>query len=396
MVLPSLATMMTVPRTTLAIVKTTDYHSPTLQSDTTSNVDGSSDSQVIQFQDPRDTRNSLLEIRNFLKVGPQFDQRSGTESRRIDHKLAVLHRIQVTLDEHQVRASLDRQEPASRNIDTVGILEVADSRTDGSLELDDREVGIARLVGRDGLAVGNDLQLKLIVLDNALDGVKVEPNVVGVEVPEFLDGLEILDVLPGDLCKFKETNGTLVIDNGTTLDVGLGLVGKLHDVLGLSLNHVPENAQIDNSTQIVDITEEEVLNAAANKLVQDTRVLERLEDVTVARWVPIGNGRVGVLGNGEERVLCDPGVPGLVEGEDINIVALVLFDDVGGVIIGVERIHQDERDVDTVDSVQVLDLTNRQVQEGHALTNLDDRLGSDASHRGPEATVELEDSELGE
>ena len=41
-----------------------------------------------------------------------------------------------------------------------------------------------------------------------------------------------------------------------------------------------------------------------------------------------------------------------------------------------------------------LDLPDTEVEEGHALADLDDTLGSDAAHRGTETTVELEDGEL--
>lgn len=41
-----------------------------------------------------------------------------------------------------------------------------------------------------------------------------------------------------------------------------------------------------------------------------------------------------------------------------------------------------------------LDLPDRQVQEGHVVPDLDDRLGADTAHRRTETTVELEHSEL--
>ena len=41
-----------------------------------------------------------------------------------------------------------------------------------------------------------------------------------------------------------------------------------------------------------------------------------------------------------------------------------------------------------------LNLPDRQVQEGHVVPDLDDRLGADTAHRRTETTVELEHSEL--
>jgi hypothetical protein len=42
----------------------------------------------------------------------------------------------------------------------------------------------------------------------------------------------------------------------------------------------------------------------------------------------------------------------------------------------------------------VLDLADRKVEEGHALANLNDRLGANTAHGGAKTTVELEDSKL--
>ena len=41
-----------------------------------------------------------------------------------------------------------------------------------------------------------------------------------------------------------------------------------------------------------------------------------------------------------------------------------------------------------------LDLSNGQIQEGHSITNFDDRFRSNATHRRSESSVELEDGEL--
>ena len=41
-----------------------------------------------------------------------------------------------------------------------------------------------------------------------------------------------------------------------------------------------------------------------------------------------------------------------------------------------------------------LDLADREVEESHALADLDNRLGTDTAHGSTETTVELEDGEL--
>ena len=45
----------------------------------------------------------------------------------------------------------------------------------------------------------------------------------------------------GDLSNLKELDLVLVLDQGASLDIGAGLVGDLHDVLGVALEHVVEN-----------------------------------------------------------------------------------------------------------------------------------------------------------
>ena len=119
------------------------------------------------------------------------------------------------------------------------------------------------------LSAGMDLSLGMIsissslLLDNTLDGLEVHPDVVGVEVLELLDGLELVDVLLGDLGDLEQAGLALVVDDGTTLDIGLGLVGQLHDVLGLGLNHVLQDAEIDNGAEVVSVGQEDVSRCRA-------------------------------------------------------------------------------------------------------------------------------------
>lgn len=110
--------------------------------------------------------------------------------------------------------------------------------------------------------------------------------------------------------------------------------------------------------------------------------------------VPIRNCGIERLWGWEKRILQDSGIAGLVEGHDINVVTLVLLDDVLGVIISVEGVHEDEWHIDIISSVEVFDLADGKVQERHAITDFNDRLWSNATHRGTQATIELENSKL--
>ena len=371
-----------------------DNNNGTLECHTTAQVDRTSDGKVVKLENLGDGRNVLLEVGNLLEVAAELDQRSVSEAGGAHLQLAVLKGVQIGLDEHKVGAGLNGQETATGNVDTVGVVEVTNGSTDGGLELNDGNIGLALLVARDGLAVGDNLHLELVVLNNALDGVEVEPDVVSVEVLELLDRLELVDVLLGDLGNFEQADRALVVNDGTTVDIGLGLVGQFHDVLSLSLHHVLQNTQINDTAQVVNVGQEDNLDTTLEQLVEDTRVVEGLENVTMAGRVPLRDGGVEVLGDGEERVLVDSGVSGLVEGEDVDVVALILLDDGSGIVVGVEGVHEEERDVDVISAVEVLNLANGEIEEGHAITDLNDGLGTDASHGGTKTTVQLEDSKL--
>jgi hypothetical protein len=365
-----------------------------LEGDVAAEVNRSGNSEVVQLDDAGNTGNALLEVGDLLEVGTELDDGDTTEAVGVHDKLAVLETVQVRLDDHQVGAGLDGQEAATGHVDTVGVLEVADGRTDGGLQLVDSLVGLTLLIGGNGLLVRDDLHLQLVLLNDTLDSLDVQPDVVGVEVLELLDGLELVDVLLGDLGNLEQTDLAVGVNNGTSLDVSLGLVSQLHDVLGLGVNHVLQDAEIDHGAEVVGVGQEDVLDAPFNQLVESTGVVQGLENVTVSGGVPVLEGRVEALGGGQERVLDDAGVARLVEGDDVDVVALVLLDNGLGVLVGVEGVHEDEGHVDVEAAVEVLDLAHGEIEEGHALTDLNDGLGTHATHGGTETTVQLDNGQL--
>lgn len=77
-------------------------------------------------------------------------------------------------------------------------------------------------------------------------------------------------------------------------------------------------------------------------------------------------------------------------------MAVILLDNVGSVVVGVERVHEKERDVDFVRLIEELDLTDGEIEEGHSITNFNDRLGADATHGSTKTTIELENGKLAE
>lgn len=97
---------------------------------------------------------------------------------------------------------------------------------------------------------------------------------------------------------------------------------------------------------------------------------------------------------GQQRILEDSRVSRLVERQDVDVVALIFLNDVLCILVGVERVHEDERHVDVIGAVEIFDLAHREIKEGHTLAYLDDGLWTDTSHGGTETTVEFEDREL--
>jgi hypothetical protein len=153
------------------------------------------------------------------------------------------------------------------------------------------------------------------------------------------------------------------------------------------------------------------LSAGSSRQVGSDYSLESVKDISVSWRVPSCLVGISLLRDGEQRLLVDSGVSRLVEGEDVDVVVLVLLDDSSRVVVGVERVHEDEWDVDTVLGVEVLsrqpntsvqssnpithlNLPDTEIQESHALPDLNDTLGTDTTHGCTETTVELEHSEL--
>ena len=65
---------------------------------------------------------------------------------------------------------------------------------------------------------------------------QVHVDGVSVEVLELPDRLEVFDMLWRHLGDFEKSNVALIVDDGSTLDVCLGLVGQLHQELALRVN----------------------------------------------------------------------------------------------------------------------------------------------------------------
>jgi len=296
-------------------------------------------------------------------------------------------------------------------------VEVSDGSTDCSFQLQDSQIALTLFVSRNGFLVGNDLHLELMIVNNALNCLQIEPDIVCIEVFELFDTLELLDVVRWDLGNFQKTDGTLIVDDGTTLDICLCFVGQFHNVLSLSFDHVVEDVHVDNGTEVVDVADKDVFLSASDHGVEGAAVDKGIKDISMSRRIPGLNWGIVLAGDGEKRVFVDSGKAGLVESDDVDVVALVLLNDALGVVFSVEGVHEGERDVTAICTIEVLtgrqtaipyppektglqDLTNylnlpnRQVEERVSLSDFNDGLWTDATHACAETAVEFKDDEF--
>jgi len=359
------------------------------EGDVAPKVDVAGHCQVVQLDDLGDLLETLLELLNLLEVITQLDNgRSLEHPSLVDDELAVRERVDITLDQEEIRAALDWEETFARNINPMGVLEMLDGCTSRSFKLDHR-LSVVRHLG-----VDDNLQLHAVSLHDALQRLEVDPQVVSVEDLEFADRLEVLDVLRRDLGNLEQAHRAIVVNESSSLDVGLGLVRDFHQKLGLGVNHVLKDALVDNCSQVVGVGHKQVLLALSQKLVEHTRVQEGVVQVTVTRGVPVLLVVIGLLWAGEEGLLVDPGIPRLVESRDAELLVGILLDNAESIFVGVERGHKNQRHIDAASGVEVLDLADSEIQEGHVILDLERALCAGHTHRGTETTIDLEDREL--
>lgn len=156
-----------------------------------------------------------------------------------------------------------------------------------------------------------------------------------------------------------------------------------------------EDVEVDGGSQVVNVGEEDVLLALFDELIEKTRVLEGLIEVTVTWRVPAFEVVVlNVLGDWKVGFLVNSWVSGLTESVDRDIDVGVLTEKLVGVIVGVERVHQDQWNADSIRTVKELDLLKSQIQESEIVADGDDRLWTFATHGGTQSTIQLNDHQL--
>lgn len=193
-----------------------------------------------------------------------------------------------------------------------------------------------------------------MILHNPFYGLQVEPDIICVEILELLDTFEFFDVIRRNLSDFQKADSAFVVNDCASLDISLGFVGQFHDVFGLAIDHVLEDVKVHNCTQVVDVADKDDFLAPGNKVIEGAAVCKGIKDITVSRRVPRFDCGIVVSGHGKLRIADDPGESGLIEGKNIDIMALILLNNPLSIIFRVERVHQNEGNIAIVGAVQVL------------------------------------------
>ena len=110
--------------------------------------------------------------------------------------------------------------------------------------------------------------------------------------------------------------------------------------------------------------------------------------------VPVLLVVISRLGAREERLLEYPRVSALIECGDPELLVRVFLDNTEGVLMCVEGGHENQWYIDMFRSVEMLDLTDGQVEEGHVVLDFERRFRAGHTHGSTETTVNLEDGEL--
>ena len=120
------------------------------------------------------------------------------------------------------------------------------------------------------------------------------------------------------------------------------------------------------------------------------------------------------LGNGHQTLFVYTRISRLVECVDTNIetrifseiqtwlvstyfhllISTKVPDYFVSVLVCVEAVHQNQRNIGIIFLVEILNLLNCQVKEGQVWSHWYHRFRSTAAHRGPQTSIELDDHQL--
>ncbi|SRR5258707_4716378 len=143
--------------------------------------------------------------------------------------------------------------------------------------------------------------------------------------------------------------------------------------------------------------------------------MQRIVQVTMTRRIPVFLVIVSVVWTGEQGLLEDARIPRLIEGGDSKLLICVLLDNPKCILMRIERGHENERDVDALGSVKVLDLADSKIEECHVVFDLKctfrtghtcrrhrvqmrgfSKDGQMHTHGGTKATIDLKNGQFAE
>lgn len=155
-----------------------------------------------------------------------------------------------------------------------------------------------------------------------------------------------------------------------------------------------ENVEINNGVEVVSVGKEDDFDVMVDELVKNIRVVEGFENVIVFGRILVMESRVKGFGDWEEGVFEDFGVFWLVKGKNVDVMIFIFFDNCCGIIVGVERVYEENGDVGVVVVVEVFDLVDGYVKERYVIMDFDDWFGINVIYGGIEIIVEFENSKF--
>lgn len=99
-------------------------------------------------------------------------------------------------------------------------------------------------------------------------------------------------------------------------------------------------------------------------------------EISMAWGVPVGLVIISAFGAGKERFFIDTGIARLIEGRDAELLVSILFDDTKGILVSIERSHENERHVNMIGGVEMFDLPDSEIKESHVVFDLERTLSA--------------------
>lgn len=132
--------------------------------------------------------------------------------------------------------------------------------------------------------------------------------------------------------------------------------------------------------KVIRVRNEQILFSIGDQLIENTGVQQSVVNISVTRGVPVLLVVVSTIGAWKKSFLEDSWISGLIEGSDAKLLVGILLDNSEGILVGVERSHEDEGNIHLVGGVQMLDLADGQVEEGHVIFDLQGALRAGHSY----------------